>query len=105
MQKVQRIGLAAASVVLVAAAIAIPISLQPTAYSRGDLNAVTSRINTDAATWKSQGILLSSWGPDSTLHVVVVHLAHYTEAAARKIAARYGSIVQVSHESQSSSGS
>jgi hypothetical protein len=83
----------------------VPISFRVVAHSRAVLNGLTAQLTADAHRWNARGIALSSWGPDLSSDKVLVHLLHYSAAAAHELEAGYGALVQVAIGSQGASAS
>ncbi|WP_157887889.1 hypothetical protein [Frondihabitans sp. PAMC 28766] len=79
----------------------IPIAFRQVQHAQSELKSLTDAITSDKAYWSSQGVGLSSWGPDVQSNTVKVWLTNYSDAAAAEIQTRYGSAVSVSSTSQS----
>ncbi len=76
-------------------------AVKPVAHSWAQLDGLTQTIASQAARLRVQGVRLAQWGPDPASNTVAITLQHYTPAAARALAARYGTgMVSVSRASR-----
>lgn len=83
----------------------VPVVVRLVKRTLAQMASITGQIDTDQSRLKTEGIVLSSWGPDITSNTVVVHLSNYSPANAALITARYGDAVTVDASSQNASGS
>lgn len=83
----------------------VPISTRVVKNSLSTLLKLTADITGDRQKWADKGIEFSIWGPDLSENKVVIHVAHYTAAAAEDVESTYGSLVSVAAESKTVEGS
>lgn len=79
----------------------IPLTYVQVSRSMNDLAALTKTLDDTQATWATEGVALTSWGPDVTSNTVLIHVAHYSADVAAKLTAAYGNAITIDPEDYS----